>query len=139
MIGRWEIVDRMHDGEWMHVGDKDYDAYLRTELGRAMDIVASTGAHVVVTTAPYSRRSEKSDGSLYPEDDPDRTDEWNALLREVAGDRKNVTVLDLNKKMNPGGYYQNRINGIRLRGDGVHPTPQAVEWLAPWLIEALSK
>lgn len=139
MIGRWEIVDRMHDGEWMHVGDEDYDAYLRTELGRALDIVASTGAHVVVTTAPYNRRAEQSDGSLYPEDRTGRTDEWNALLREVAKDRKNVTVLDLNKKMGPRGVYTNRIDGIRLRGDGVHPTPEAVEWLAPWLVEALSK
>lgn len=139
MIGRWEIVDRMHDGEWTHVGDDDYDAYLKSELTRALDILGSTGAHVVVTTAPYSRRAERSDGSLYPEDRPARTNAWNALLREVAGDRPNVTVLDLNKKMGPGGAYTNRVDGIRLRGDGLHPTPEAVEWLAPWLVAALSK
>ncbi|AQA06193.1 hypothetical protein BVC93_06615 [Mycobacterium sp. MS1601] len=139
MIGRWEIVDRMHDGEWAHVGEDDYDDYLRGELNRALDVVSATGARVVVTTAPYSRRAERSDGSLYPEDRPARTDEWNALVREVAKDRPNVSVLDLNKKMGPGGYYQNRIDGIRLRGDGLHPTPEAVEWLAPWLIDALEE
>lgn len=139
MIGRWETVDRMHDGEWTHVGDDDYDTYLRGELNRALDILGSTGAHVVVTTAPYSRRAERSDGSLYPEDRPARTNQWNTLLREVAEKRPNVTVLDLNKKLGPGGAYTNRVDGIRLRSDGVHPTPQAVEWLAPWLIEALSK
>lgn len=103
--------------------------------------MSSTGAHVVVTTASYNRRAEQADGSLYPEDETERVDDWNDLLRSVVEERaaKNVTVLDLNKKMNPGGYYQNRLNGIRLRIDGVHPTPDAVEWLAPWLIEALEK
>ncbi|CAN5742754.1 acyltransferase family protein [soil metagenome] len=141
MLGRWEIVDRMRDGEWTNVGDSDYDDYLRGELNRALDIVSSTGAHVVVTTASYNRRAEQADGSLYPEDETERVDDWNDLLRSVVEERaaKNVTVLDLNKKMNPGGYYQNRLNGIRLRIDGVHPTPDAVEWLAPWLIEALEK
>ncbi|CAN5454761.1 acyltransferase family protein [soil metagenome] len=141
MLGRWEIVDRMHDGEWASVGESEYDDYLRGELNRALDIVSSTGAHVVVTTASYNRRAERADGSLYPEDETERVDDWNDLLRSVVAKRaaKNVTVLDLNKKMNPGGYYQNRLNGIRLRIDGVHPTPDAVEWLAPWLIEALEK
>ena len=139
MIGRWEIVDRMHDGQWTHIGEDDYDAYLKSELTRALDILGSTGAHVVVTTAPYSRRAERSDGSLYPEDRPARTNAWNTLLREVAEDRPNVTVLDLNKKMGPGGAYTNRVDGIRLRGDGLHPTPEAVEWLAPWLTAALTK
>jgi peptidoglycan/LPS O-acetylase OafA/YrhL len=139
MVGRWETVDRVSEGEWTHIGDPAYDAYLRGELGRALDILGSTGAHVVVTTAPYNRRAERPDGSLYPEDNPKRADAWNALLRDVAADRKNVTVLDLNKKLGPRGAYTNRIDGIRMRSDGVHPTPEAVAWLAPWLLDALKQ
>ena len=137
IIGRWEIVDRMHEGGWTQIGDPAYDAYLRGELGRALDILGSTGARVVVTTEPYNRRGEKPDGSLYPEDDPDRVDEWNTLLRRVVGQRPNVTVLDLNKKLGPNGAYTTRVDGIRMRSDGVHPTPEAVEWLMPWLTKAL--
>ena len=74
---------------------------------------------------------------MYPEDDPDRVDEWNALLRSVANARPNVSVLDLNRKLGPNGAYTNRINGIRVRSDGVHPTPEAVKWLTPWLTDAL--
>jgi peptidoglycan/LPS O-acetylase OafA/YrhL len=139
IIGRWEIVDRMHEGRWTHVGDPVFDAYLRAELGRALDIVGSTGARVVVTTEPYNRRGEKPDGSLYPEDDPDRVDDWNNLLRRVVGQRQNVTVLDLNRKLGPNGAYTTKVDGIRLRSDGVHPTPEAVEWLTPWLTDALRK
>ncbi len=90
-----------------------------------------------MTTEPYNRRAEKPDGSLYPEDDPDRVDEWNALLRSVAKARPNVTVLDLNRKLGPNGVYTNQIDGIRMRIDGVHPTPEAVKWLTPWLTDAL--
>lgn len=138
MIGRWELVDRINEGRWSHVGDDAYDGYLRGELDRALDILGSTGARVVVTTAPYNRRAEQADGSLYPEDEPDRADAWNELLREAAAKRPEVTVLDLNEKLSPRGYYTDRVAGIEMRDDGVHPTREAVEWLTPWLTEALS-
>lgn len=137
IVGRWEVVDRMNEGRWTHIGESGYDAYLRSELNRALDILGSTGARVVVTTEPYNRRAEKPDGSLYPEDQPKRVERWNTLLRSVVSERDNATVLDLNRKLSPNGYYQVKVDGIRMRSDGVHPTPEAVEWLTPWLTEAL--
>ena len=137
MIGRWEVVDRVNAGHWTHIGDDAYDAYLRGELQQALGILTSTGAHVIVTTEPYNRRGERPDGSLYPEDQPSRADHWNTLLRSVIGKRPDVTVLDLNNKLCPDGYYTNKVDGIKMRIDGVHPTPEAVKWLAPWLSKAL--
>jgi peptidoglycan/LPS O-acetylase OafA/YrhL len=139
IIGRWEVVDRVNEGDWTHIGDDAYDAYLRGELQRALDILTSTGARVVVTTEPYNRRGERADGSLYPEDQPVRADRWNTLLRSVIGNRPDVTVLDLNKKLSPDGYYTNKVDGIKMRMDGVHPTPEAVKWLTPWLTDALKR
>ena len=139
IIGRWEVVDRVNEGHWTHIGDDAYDAYLRGELQRALDVLASTGAHVIVTTEPYNRRGERADGSLYPEDQATRADHWNTLLRNVIGKRPNVTLLDLNKKLCPDGYFTNKVDGIKMRIDGVHPTPEAVKWLTPWLTEALRR
>jgi peptidoglycan/LPS O-acetylase OafA/YrhL len=139
MVGRWEIVDRVNEGDWTHIGDDAYDAYLRGELQRALDVLTSTGARVVVTTEPYNRRGERPDGSLYPEDQPKRADRWNALLRSVIGKRPDVTLLDLNEKLCPNGYYTNKVDGIKMRIDGVHPTPEAVKWLTPWLTDALKR
>lgn len=139
MVGRWEVVDRMNEGRWTHIGEPGYDAYLRGELTRALDILGSTGARIVVTTEPYNRRAEKADGSLYPEDQPKRVNAWNSLLRGVAEARRNVTVLDLNGKISPNGYYQAKVNGMVVRADGVHPTPEAVEWLTPWLVDAVKQ
>jgi len=139
IVGRWEVVDRVSEGRWTHIGDPGYDAYLRGELNRALDILGLTGARVVVTTEPYNRRGERADGSLYPEDEPERADDWNALLRRVIGPRPNVTLLDLNKKLGPNGGYTNKVDGIKMRMDGVHPTPDAVKWLTPWLADALKR
>ena len=139
VIGRWEVVDRVSGGNWTHIGNDAYDEYLRGELNRALAILTSTGARVVVTTEPYNRRGERPDGSLYPEDQPVRADRWNALLRSVIGKRPDVTVLDLNKKLCPDGYYTNKVDGIRMRTDGVHPTPEAVKWLTPWLTDVLKR
>ncbi len=137
IVGRWETTDRVIDGQWTHIGDPAFDAYVAGELRRAMDVLGSTGARVVITTEPYSRRGERPDGSLHPEDEPKRVDRWNALLRRVVGDRPNVEVLDLNEKLAPWGAYTSRIDGVRVRSDGVHFTPEGVEWLTPWLTDAL--
>ena len=137
IIGRWETVDRVNEGHWTHVGDPGFDGYIGGELRRALDILGSTGARVVVTTAPYNRRGEQADGSLYPEDDPDRVDAWNTLVRRVVGQRRNAKLLDLNEKLCPDGVYTNRVDGIKMRMDGLHPTPEAVKWLTPWLEDAL--
>jgi hypothetical protein len=137
IVGRWEVVDRFFEGRWTHIGDQAFDQYLTGELQRAVDILGSTGARVVVATEPYNRGGEKPDGSLYPEDNPDRANQWNALLRKVIGQRPNVEVLDLNKKLCPGGVYTSTVDGLRVRSDGVHPTPDAVRWLTPWLEKSL--
>ena len=133
IIGRWEMVDRVSEGHWTHIGDPAFDTYLAGELNLALQILGSTGARVVVTTEPYNRRGETPDGSLYPEDQPDRADHWNALLRRVIGQRPNVAILDLNKKLCPGGVYTAKVDGVQVRSDGVHLTPEGVRWLLPWL------
>ncbi len=137
IIGRWETVDRVNEGQWTHIGDPTFDAYLNAELQRALNIAGSTGVRVVVATVPYSRGGEKPDGRLYPEDQPDRVNQWNTMLRDAAGQHPNVSILDLNKKLCPDGVYTAKVDGIKVRSDGVHLTPEGVKWLTPWLEESL--
>lgn len=137
-IGRWETVDRMWRGDWTHIGDSDFDEYLEAELRRALEILGSSGARIVVTTEPFNRHGERSDGTLYPEDQPSRVRRWNTMLRTVVADLPNVDVLDLNAKLAPNGTYTAKINGVLVRSDGVHPTPNAVKWMTPWLVDAVS-
>lgn len=138
IAGRWETVDRVNEGQWTHIGDPTFDAYLTAEWRRALDVLESAGSRVVVTTVPYSRYGERPDGSLWPEDDPKRVDRWNALLRRVIAGRNGVTVVDLNRKLGPTGGYTAKVDGIKVRSDGIHLTPEGVRWLLPWLEESIS-
>jgi peptidoglycan/LPS O-acetylase OafA/YrhL len=137
IVGRWETTDRVNEGRWTHIGDPEFDAYLTGEFQRALDVLSSTGTRVVVATEPYNRRGEKPDGSLYPEDQPDRVKHWNALLRRIIGQRSNIAILDLNKKLCPDGVYTTKVDGVQLRSDGVHLTPEGVRWLTPWLEDSV--
>ncbi len=140
LLDRWELMDRRLGADYMHVGEPLYDAYLTVELDFALSIVGSRGAHIVLLTAPYTHRWEKPDGSLYPEDDPQRVDAWNGLLHDVAARHpQTMTVLDLNKRACPDGTFTWKIGNLRIRSDGLHFTPEGVqEWVAPWLVPQLA-
>jgi hypothetical protein len=137
-VGRWETMDREVDGRWGHVGQAGFDAYLRSELELAIRTAGSHGARVVLATEPYNRRGERLDGSLFPEDDPERVTAWNALLMEVAADHPRVRVVDLGARISPDGEFTWTAGGMQVRSDGVHLTPSGVQgWIAPWLVPQL--
>ncbi|HEX6873773.1 MAG TPA: acyltransferase family protein [Micromonosporaceae bacterium] len=141
LLDRWELMDRKLNGVFQHVGQPEYDAYLRKELTLAITIAAARGARVALLTAPYTRRAERPDGGLYDEDLPERVDAWNRLLRDVAaGFPDQVSVIDLNARVCPDGKFTWNIDGLQIRSDGLHFTPDGVrQWIAPWLLPQLAQ
>jgi peptidoglycan/LPS O-acetylase OafA/YrhL len=139
-LNRWELMDRKYQGRYQHVGDPAYDKYLTGRLEQAIGIAGSRGAAVVLLTAAYTHRAEKPDGGLYPEDRPERVDAWNNLLRATAAEHPGTaTVLDLNPIVCPGGKFTWRVDGKRIRSDGLHYTPAGVQRIiAPWLLPKLA-
>jgi peptidoglycan/LPS O-acetylase OafA/YrhL len=140
LLDRWELMDRKLDGAYQHVGQAPFDAYLTGQLDQAVSVASARGARVVLLTAPYTHRTEKPGGGVYPEDQPARVDAWNALLRaEQAAHPAVVTVLDLNAVACPGGKFTWTVNGLRIRSDGLHFTPAGVQRvIAPWLLPRLA-
>jgi hypothetical protein len=137
LLNRWELMDaKAGDGSYQHVGQASFDAYLLAQLDEAIRIAGTGGAHVVLLTAAYTKRAEKPDGGLYPEDQPARVDAWNALLRRAAAARpQNVTILDLRSQACPSGAFTWNVGGVRIRSDGLHFTPTGVRRvIAPWLL-----
>jgi hypothetical protein len=139
LLDRWELMDRKLSGRYQHVGEPEFDAYLARELNLAIDIVSARGGHVVLLTAPYTRRAERPDGGLWPEDEPARVDAWNRLLRTTASARR-ATVLDLQRVVCPDGRFTWDVGGVRVRSDGLHFTPDGVQQvIAPWLLPQLAR
>jgi hypothetical protein len=139
LVGRWEVMDRVHDGRWTHVGDPAFDTYLASELDRAVQVLSAKGALVAMFTAPYYLRGERPDGGMWPEDATPRVDAFNLLVRQVAARHPSqVALIDLNAQTSSGGHYVNSLKGVRLRYDGVHFTTAGARWLAPWLLPQLN-
>jgi peptidoglycan/LPS O-acetylase OafA/YrhL len=138
-LARLDIVDRLEFGNWVHIGQSTYDSSLRSDLGRAIATLSSTGARVVLATTPYYSSGETLDGSRWPEDAPWRVRHYNVMLREVAAEHPGVvTVLDLNRIVDPEGHYQAVVNGVEVRSsDGVHFTWAGDFWLAPQILPQL--
>jgi len=70
LLGRSEVIDRFHDGQWMHIGMPAYDSYLSTELDRLIGALDARGAKVVLLTTPCVQPQERPDGGRWAEDDP---------------------------------------------------------------------
>ena len=135
LLGRWELLDRELDGTWQHVGEPGFDVYLAQQLDTAIATASSTGAHVVLCTAPYFAGLEAPGGGTYPENQPARVDEWNAIVRAAIARHPGVTLFDLNALVSPGGQYTSTVNGVVVRSsDGVHFSSNAGAIVAPALM-----
>ena len=122
-LGRWEVADHLYDGRWVHVGEPVWDAHLETDLKQAIAILGEFGARVVLFTMPYVDPSDRQpDGQPWSENAPARARAYNALVERVArSEASQVSVIDLNKMLDPDGAYARRVDGVDVRwADGVH-------------------
>jgi hypothetical protein len=134
--GEFEVRDHFIDGTWMHIGDPIFDRLEMARLESAVHVLRSTGAVVVLLTGGYYRQPEQEDGQPWPEDNPQRIERYNAMLRQVAAMYPSgVVVENLNKHLNPSGRYQQTLDGVDLRyQDGIHVTPAGGRLIAHWLL-----
>jgi len=146
LAGRWEVVDRTNAaGQWTNILAPSFAEYIRQQLEMAVTIGTSTGAKMVLETAPCFDSGEQPNGDPWPEDSPARLAVYNDLVRQVAAQfPKSVSVQDLYSVVCPDDQYTTDLNGVPVRSaDGVHflqPTSTAGdgdfggEYLAPALL-----
>ena len=141
-LGRWEVSDRIVDGRWTRIGEPAWDRLYSAELGQAIRILSSKGAHVVIFTLPYiAQTTESPDGSPWDVNQPVRTNAYNAVVRQtVAGYSKVASVIDVNRMLDPQGRYTAYVDGIRVRNsDEEHVSILGGELLRPMILPTLLK
>jgi len=142
LVGPWEVADwRDPDtGDWVHIGQPDFDELVRQEIHEAVDILSAGGAEVYWLTSPRIRIGTV-DGAPpafdRPASNPLRMARFNTLVAEVAAERPDdVTVIDL------AGYLRSTPGGEMdpaLRPDGIHLTWDSAtavsnDWLGPAIL-----
>ena len=141
LLGRWDITDHLLDGSVVHIGQPAWDAHLERELDQVVTLLSSTGARVVLFTMPDLGLPPGPDGTRYPENDPARVAEFNALVASVAAHRSDVvTLVDLNRLLDPAGHYQSVIDGVTVRwADGIHISNAGGQWLQPAVLPVVAE
>jgi peptidoglycan/LPS O-acetylase OafA/YrhL/lysophospholipase L1-like esterase len=123
LAGRWEVTNRTYKGHWTDIENPTYAAYVKSQLERAVRIAGSSGAHVVLMTAPCYDTGEQPNGASWPEDSRARLAIYNDLVRQVAASAPNTSLLNFNAMACPGGHYEEYIDGQQVRlADGIHFT-----------------
>jgi hypothetical protein len=131
-VGRWEISDHLFLGDWMHVGQPLWDAHVEQDLRDAIAIFRAAGARVVLLTMPYvDPPAAQPDGEPWPENSPDRVQDFNGLLADVAAQEMHgVSLVNLNQLLSPDGVYTTTLHHQTVRWpDGIHVTVQGGEML----------
>ncbi len=139
-LGRWEVSSRLIDGHWSTIGQAAWDARYSSELSRAIRILSSRGAKVVVFTLPYiTQTTDAPDGQPWDINQPSRTNAYNRLVRRVvARFPRTATLLDLNKMLDPHGTYVSYLDGVRVRDvDNEHISPAGGMMLRPMILPKL--
>ncbi len=138
LAGRWEVDDRSYLGHRTNILHAAYAAYTKQQLEKAVRIGTSTGARMVLMTAPCYSEGEQLNGDPWPQDDIRRVEKYNSLVRAVGAEfPSQVTVQDLYAMTCPGGKFVATLDGKPLRdGDGVHfsPAPGGGALLAPQIL-----
>jgi len=124
LLGRWEVLDRVHDGQWMHIGEPAFDAYLESELELATSILTSRGGRVGFLTAPCNNHelADLAAPGRLPPDDAHRVDLFNQMQAGIAAEYPGQAMMvPLAALICPNGQYVSSIAGVGLRtSDGVH-------------------
>ena len=138
-LGRWEVTDHLLHGQWVHIGEPVWDEHLTADLRSAIAIFQRFGARVVLFTMPYVDPSDRQlNGLPWSENKPARVRAYNVLVRQVApSDPGEVSVIDLNRMLSPGGAYTASLDGVRVRSpDGIHISPAGAQLCSarscPW-------
>jgi peptidoglycan/LPS O-acetylase OafA/YrhL len=133
----WTVPDARLPGEseLSSIGDPAVDQFIVSEFVQAVDVLASSGALVVLSTWPeYGTWADdgRSD-AVSRQTDPARMARYNELMHEVAAQRPDTTaVLELAEWLGP------RAQDPTLRADGAHFYPEefrqlSAEWVGPEL------
>ena len=142
ITGAWEIKDHWLNGKKLTAGTPEAAAYVDSQLDQAVDVIRSkTGARIAALELACAPKIDRGLGEGPVASTDTKLVDWfnqrlAALSERHPGD---VTVISINDKVCPNGKAVDKLDGVRLRSDGVHWTergaPQAWTWLLPSLFD----
>jgi hypothetical protein len=142
LSGFWDLYDWMLEGRAVSVGEPAWDAYARRELGQVASVLGAGGARLVWVQPPYFLPIDPTSaeaayaathGSYRSAYDDERVDHFATVLAGLGAG----SLVDARACLCPGGAAVVSIDGVDVRGDGVHLTDAGAALLIESLLSAL--
>ncbi|HZP27630.1 MAG TPA: SGNH hydrolase domain-containing protein, partial [Acidimicrobiia bacterium] len=133
LLGAQDTFDRRVDGRVYPFDSPSGQQLAMGELQQAVDILGKNGAHVVFLTAPYYVMGWPQqivvNRSQY---NPAWIDRWNGFLHDLAAANPGkVSVVDLNRVLDPAGRWTDTVDGVTVRiSDRMHLSPAGADLAA---------
>ena len=138
-LGYRDQFDWKINGKVVHLGERAFDNQIQSAIDRYVSVLGQDGRKVVFLSIPYTSPPPSSDGSPSPAASPARYRLINQMIQNAARGHSNVTVVDLDKKVSPGGHYQAKVDGQVCRFDGIHFSLFCSKLLQPDVLSATRK
>jgi peptidoglycan/LPS O-acetylase OafA/YrhL len=136
LVGPWDSTDLNVSGKILELGSSEWHDYAWSQLDAAVHTFSSTGAKVILLTAPCFK---PRDSAIVAPIDGQHLTEWpvdplNDLYREYAAKTGNASIIDLQSYVCPAGQYTDlTIDGVKIRYDGVHFSEDGAAVVSRWL------
>jgi hypothetical protein len=137
--GAKEVRNQLTPQGVAHLGQPKWDARVEAEITKSINVLSSTGAHVVLLTVPPYASGSQYGTTQWPENDVQRTRRFNELLVQAAAKSNGkATVVDLGHELAPSGVFTEKLGSRTVRAsDGVNLGQGAGPLLEDWLLPQL--
>jgi lysophospholipase L1-like esterase len=131
------VFDHRIGDRTLRFGSPEWTDVVRAGITKALDTAGTGGGRVVVLNVPCFRQPAAAMLPAQSRNDAERVAAVNAVIADVAAARPLVDIVDYAGFVCPDGEYASERDGVELRYDGVHLTPDGAaltwRWLAPQL------
>ncbi len=138
-LGIGEQFDREVGDTVVPFKSEEYAAWLRDQVESRLSLFSSRGIPVALVNIPCHR---VPDIGLAPQpkviNDEERIAWTNAIAADIVAGHPEVQLLDLHGFLCQDGY-QNEVDDLTLRYDGMHFTPDGAAYVWRWLVPQLSE
>ena len=144
VFGAMDSLDREVNGTLLATGTPEWEAFVTDGLQRQVQAFLAQGTKVALLTFPCSKPVAFAllpDPEGMEQDTYRRINALNDVYRRFAAAHPDeVTLIDLNHFACPEDHFTDVvINGVKMRDDGLHFSPQGstivANWLAPQLVQ----
>ena len=139
-MGGWDVFDHYLDGKIVKETSPEYATYYRGRLEKGLAMVGPNTPVFIPKIPCYKQPSYEVEGQDLATDrnDPKRAAALNAILESFAkAHPKQVHLPDPASWLCPGGKYVDKIDGAKMREDGVHYTEAGAKKFWAWLMPQL--